>query len=150
MDNKKLTSYCGLYCLDCIPSNKRLFDTLRAFEEQLNRAGFEKYAQLKSGSNAVFKKYPQFKEVLGAIENLECKAPCRQGGGYADCKIRLCAQSKSYEGCWECSGYRNCDLLVPIKRVHPLLDYNLDLIKREGVCDWSKKRGKHYSWSKNL
>ncbi len=149
MSERKLTSYCGLYCIDCIPSNKPLFECLNAFEDQLNKAEFEKYAPIKTGSNAAFKKYSDFQQVLAAIKSLECKAPCRENGGFADCKIRSCAVSKNYEGCWECKSFRSCELLLPIKKVHPLLDRNLDLIKREGVEKWSAKRGKHYFWSKN-
>jgi hypothetical protein len=148
MDEKRLTSYCGLYCLDCIPSNKCLFETLKKFDDQLSKAEFEKYAKIKSNANASFKKYPEFLEVLNAIKHLECKAPCRENSGFVDCKIRSCAISKNYEGCWECADFKTCQLLLPIKKIHSLLDFNLELIKRKGVDNWSTERGKHYSWSK--
>jgi hypothetical protein len=148
MSEKRLTSYCGLYCLDCIPSNKCLFETLRVFEKQLDKVNFEKYAQLKSGANSTFKKYKDFTAVLNEIKKLECKATCRENGGIADCKIRACAISKNYEGCWNCRDFRTCELLLPIKEIHKLLDFNLELIKNQGIEYWSAKRGKHYSWSK--
>ncbi len=148
MGEKRLTSYCGLYCLDCIPSNKCLFKALEKFENQLNKAEFAKYAQIKSGSNKTLKKYTDFLDVLSAIKNLECKAPCRENGGFVDCEIRSCAMNKNYEGCWECASFKNCKLLVPIKKIHPALSYNLALIKNKGVERWSAKRGKHYAWSK--
>jgi hypothetical protein len=148
MAEKKLTSYCGLYCADCIPSKQCLFESLQKFEQELGNLGFEKYAQLKAEKIPEFKKYSDFLEVLSAIKNLECKAPCRENGGYADCKIRSCAIGKGYEGCWECADFKNCELLLPIKEIHSLLDCNLALIKRKGVDNWSTERGKHYSWSK--
>jgi hypothetical protein len=148
MGEKRLTSYCGLYCLDCVPSNRCLFETVEKFENQLKKVGFEKYVQLKSNTNVTFKKYTDFLEVLTAIKNLECKAPCRENGGFVDCKIRSCAIGKDYEGCWECDDFKSCELLSPIKKIHPLLDYNLALIKSNGIDNWSAKRGKHYSWSK--
>lgn len=148
MTEKTLTSYCGLYCIDCVPSAKELFDTLRSFEEALNKTQFEKYARVKSYKIQAFQKYDDFKEVLSAIKNLECKCPCRENGGFAGCRISSCAVMKGYEGCWECDNYRSCSLLSPIKKVHLGLDSNLDLIKQLGVECWSSKRGKHYSWSK--
>lgn len=148
MNEKRLTSYCGLYCLDCIPSKQTLFESLRIFEEHLSKLDFEKYAQVKANRNPAFKKYSDFMEVLSAIEALECKTPCRENGGYSDCKIRSCVVSKGYEGCWECSDFKTCELLLPLKKVHVLLDDNLELIKNEGVENWVCKRGKHYSWSK--
>jgi hypothetical protein len=148
MSEKRLTSYCGLYCLDCIPSNRCLFEILKSFENQLKKTKFEKYAKVKSVANLTFKKYSDFQEVLTAIKNLECKAPCRENGGFVDCKIRSCAINKNYEGCWECGSFKSCELLSPIKKIHPLLDNNLGLIKHKGVDNWSPQRGKHYSWSK--
>lgn len=147
MAEKRLTSYCGLYCLDCVPSNKCLFKTLNDFEEQLKAVNFEKYAQLKSDANSTFKKYNDFKAVLAEIGKLECKAPCRENGGIVNCKIRACALSKNFEGCWSCDVFKTCELLVPIKRIHPLLNFNLELIKNQGIDNWSTKRGKHYPWS---
>ncbi len=149
MTEKTLTSYCGLYCIDCIPSNRSLFEALKKFENQLNKVQFEKYAQVKSSTNTAFKKYADFYEVLTAIKNLECKAPCRENGDIFDCKIRSCAISKGYEGCWKCDDSKGCALLLQIKKVHVDLDHNLQLIRREGFENWSAKRAKHYPWSKN-
>ena len=148
MKEKRLTSYCGLYCLDCIPSKQVLFEGLKTFEEQLSKLDFEKYAQIKAKKIPAFKKYSDFIEVLSAIKALECKAPCRENGGYVDCKIRSCAVGKNYEGCWDCADFKTCELLLPIKNVHVLLDDNLELIKNVGVENWASKRGKHYFWSK--
>ena len=148
MAEKRLTSYCGLYCLDCVPSKKCLFENLEKFEQQLEEVELEKYVLLKSSSNSTFKKYPVFLEVLAEIKKLKCSAPCRENGGIADCKIRSCVISKKYEGCWECSEFKDCNLLFPIKKVHPLLNHNLEIIKTQGIDNWTAKRGKHYSWSK--
>ncbi|MBE3035550.1 MAG: DUF3795 domain-containing protein, partial [Candidatus Atribacteria bacterium] len=103
---------------------------------------------LKSSSNSTLKKYTVFLEVLAEIKKLKCSAPCRENGGISDCKIRSCAIGKKYEGCWECSEFKDCKLLFPIKKVHPLLNHNLEIIKNQGIDNWTAKRGKHYSWSK--
>ncbi len=147
MSEKKLTSFCGLYCLDCIPSNKCFFEAVNKFEKSLAQINFENYAHLKSESIIAFRKYPEFKVVLREIKKLECKASCRENGGKVNCNIRNCAINKKYEGCWECNDFKNCNLLLPIKKVHPRLDYNLELIKKNGVENWVSKRGKHYEWS---
>ncbi len=149
MKEKKLTSYCGLYCLDCIPSQKYFFKSLDTFKGELDKLEFEKYAQVKANKNPTFKKYSEFCEVLEAIKKLECIKPCRENGGYPDCKIRACAIKKNYQGCWECHEYKSCELLAPLKEVHAILDDNLDLIKQVGINNWSANRGKHYSWHKS-
>lgn len=60
MAEKRLTSYRGLYCLDCVPSKKCLFENLEKFQQQLEEVALEKYALLKSSSNPTFNKYPYF------------------------------------------------------------------------------------------
>jgi hypothetical protein len=144
-NQQKYTAYCGLYCLDCIPSHKSLFHQLKELEELLEELKFGKYAELKSKDNEVFKEYPTFLKVLGEIKALKCVALCTEGGCKEHCKIRECVISKNYEGCWECPGFRDCELLLGLKKIHPL-EHNLELIKKHGVDNWSDKRGKHYLW----
>jgi hypothetical protein len=140
------TGYCGLYCRDCIPSNKRLFDLAAGLEGKLAELHFEKYAAHKAKGDAVFADYQGFLRVLQAIRGLECKAPCRAGGGKSACAIKRCVQGRRLTGCWECRQYRTCELLDPLKRFHPNLEYHLDLIRQEGIDAWSAKRKGHYSW----
>ena len=142
----KYTSYCGLHCLDCIPSNRKLFSEVKELENLLADLQFEKYAEFKSGKDEIFREYPKFIRVLREIGELECFAPCREGGGNPNCKIRECVLNRNYAGCWECDNYKDCELLQPLKRVHPNLEYHLELIQKEGLENWSIKRRKHYSW----
>ncbi len=85
-EDRLLTTYCGLYCKDCIPSRKDLFTLAARLEEMLQELGFDKYAALKAEqtywcqANAVFNKYPEFIEVLKAISGLECNSLCTTGG----------------------------------------------------------------------
>ena len=37
----ELTAYCGLYCLDCIPSDKKLFITAGELQNHLKKRQFE-------------------------------------------------------------------------------------------------------------
>jgi len=140
------TSYCGLYCRDCIPSNRRLFALVGDLERKLAELHFEEYAALKARGDVAFGDYQKFLRVLQSIRGLECKAPCRAGGGKASCAVRDCVLARELLGCWECQQHRTCQLLDPLKRFHPNLEYHLDLIRREGIDAWSAKRKGHYSW----
>jgi hypothetical protein len=143
--NKKYTAYCGLFCLDCIPSDKRLFETIDEIETLLIEIKFDKYAELKSKNNETFKNYSKFLDVLKEMKNLECKYVCTEGGCKEDCKIRECVEEKQYEGCWECDDFKECQLLEHLKKIHPI-EHNLKMIKKYGVNDWARKRKPHYFW----
>ena len=142
----RYTSYCGLYCRDCIPSNRRLFALAGDLESELAELHFEEYAALKARGDAAFGDYQSFLRVLQAIRGLECKAPCRGGGGKTSCAVRDCVLARQLLGCWECRQYRTCELLDPLKRFHPNLEYHLELIRQEGIEAWGAKRKGHYSW----
>ena len=145
INSNKYTAYCGLYCLDCIPSNKELFDILDELESLLREVNFKKYAELKSKSNEPFNDYPKFIEVLHEIQKLECTSLCTEGGCKENCKIRECVKEKDYEGCWECDDYKECELLEHLKGIHSI-EHNLEMITKYGVDDWANKREKHYNW----
>jgi hypothetical protein len=146
MSDAEYTSYCGLYCQDCIPSDSGLFTTAEGLQNHLQERKFEEYARIKVRANKLFEKYTEFSELLQAIINLKCDVPCRNGGGKSICPIRDCAQSKSLQGCWECDRKQECELLAPLRYIHPNIDYHLDLIARAGMDNWSAQRKNHYLW----
>jgi hypothetical protein len=153
-DNSHLTSYCGLYCKDCIPSKTELYAVAARLQGLLEELQFAKYAELKTAqtywaeANSAFSHYPEFLAVLQSIRDLECTSVCRDGGGYKGdrCGIKKCAIAKGFDGCWECGDYHSCTLLEPMKSFHPHLEEHLLLIKTEGIKNWSKKRKGHYRW----
>jgi hypothetical protein len=153
-DNSHLTSYCGLYCKDCIPSKTELYAVAARLQGLLEELQFAKYAELKTvqtywaEANSAFSHYPEFLAVLQSIRDLECTSVCRDGGGYKGdrCGIKKCAIAKGFDGCWECGDYHSCTLLEPMKSFHPHLEEHLMLIKTEGIKNWSKKRKGHYRW----
>ncbi|MHC4575052.1 MAG: DUF3795 domain-containing protein [Planctomycetota bacterium] len=150
--DRKLTAFCGLYCLDCIPSKSQFFSLAAQLEEMLTELKFDSYAALKSRENGVFEDYPKFLNVLKEIRRLQCTVPCRNGpcseaGCVPDCQIRSCAINRGYEGCWQCDKCRTCELLTPMKNIHPGLEHNLEIVTKHGLEEWSDKRGKHYNWS---
>jgi hypothetical protein len=144
--DRRYTSYCGLFCRDCIPSNRRLFALARDLESKLAELHFEEYAAHKARGDAAFGGYQDFVGVLQAIRGLECMAPCRAGGGKTSCAVRACVLAHELLGCWECQQHRTCELLSPLRRFHPNLEHHLDLIRQEGIDAWSAKRKGHYAW----
>jgi len=154
-DDSRLTSYCGLYCKDCIPSKTEIYRLAGRLEDLLEDLKFDKYAGLKAGqtywseANSAFSHYAEFLDVLKAIRGLECPSLCREGGGWKGgrCAVRNCAIEKGFYGCWECGEYKTCQHLEPLLKFHPNLAFHLELIRSEGIDKWASKRRGHYPWS---
>ena len=145
---KDFTAYCGLFCQDCIPSKKRLFELIRELSFLASELHLDSYAELKTPNNPIFANYAIFESMLSELAWLECAAPCRLGGGKTECGIRDCAIARGYEGCWECAEMKECKRLMPLRAFHGrTIDENLDAIKECGIDDWSPKKGNHYPWS---
>lgn len=147
--DEKFTAFCGLCCIDCIPSNRDFFHLVHNLGEALSVLQFDEYARLKAERNPVFSEYPTFIKVLKEIESLKCPGPCREGGGKPECEVRNCVRGKGYPGCWECKDRRTCTKLDSLRLVHPNLDYHLDLIGKYGPKNWISKRKVHYRWQKD-
>ena len=150
-DARENTSFCGLYCRDCIPSNEELFSLLKKLKSVLATSGFENYAALKAARDDCFRDYPVFLQVLESMLKLECRNGCYRGplselGCKSDCAIRTCVIEHKYNGCWDCNIFMTCELLDQQKKVHPSLENNLNCIRRHGIGNWIEKRGKHYIW----
>ncbi len=147
-ESERHTAYCGLYCADCIPSDRAFFASARELQQRLQELGFEHYAALKARGNQVFEDYAVFNDVLAAIGCLECPRPCREGGGNANCRVKECCLSRGFAGCWECEGFRECDVLQGLRNFHgENINQNLELIAERGIEGWSGRRGRHYPWS---
>jgi len=144
--NNELTSYCGLYCSDCIPSNEDLFSSIEKLDNLLEKLQFGEYANLRSKDRPKLSQYPIFSEMLKEMELLKCPAPCRNGGGKKECNIRVCCKSNNHEGCWECSNRESCYILKPLIKAHPNLHYHHDLIRDHGIDGWVQNRRAHYRW----
>lgn len=150
-DNRTLTAYCGLYCGDCIPSNKRLFQLVNELDNLLSSIGFQNYAEFKCARSDVFENYDSFINVLCEIKKLECSPQCYEGpnsqlGCGRSCIIRKCVLDRGLNGCWDCSEHRACSKLIEHKEFHPGLEDNLESINKYGINDWISHRGKHYKW----
>jgi hypothetical protein len=146
--DKEETACCGLYCGDCIPSHRSLFDAAEKLRAELEKCQFDKYAQYKSQGNRTFDRFGTFQEVLDAILTVRCPGPCFHGGGRSDCRIRACVREKKMEGCWQCTVFETCSLLEPMSACHgDTVKHNLRMIRQFGVENWARRRGKHYVWT---
>ena len=117
-------------------------------DRMLQELQFEQYAELKSARHGEFEDYPRFLSVLRQIKELRCTVQCQQGGGISRCEVRQCVQGKGLKGYWECEDRRGCNLLDGLRRVHPNLDYHLDLIADMGPAQWFGKSKEHYRWQR--
>ena len=153
MEDKDLTSFCGLWCNDCIPANERLYALTAELFDLLNEIGFKNYADFKWNKVPEFKDYDKFISVLNAFEKLHCYNHCRKGpfseaGCAPSCEIRVCVTEKGYQGCWECDSYALCEHIKRLERFHPEIIHNLQMINKYDIDSWKIFRGRHYNWSK--
>ena len=96
---------CGLHCGKCFAF--RDGDISKESKSLLRNLGnFEVYAERFTEllDAPVFKKYPDFKEMLSFFAKAECggcrKEKCKL---FKDCNVRLCSEEKNVDFCFECS-----------------------------------------------
>lgn len=84
---------------------------------------------------------------------MQCKKTCREAGGCSIggptkvCDALKCVKSKGYDGCWECSGYKNCEKLDFVKRAYgETIERNFNLIKEKGIEAVKSRGKKYYAW----
>jgi len=76
---KKLITYCGLYCGDGFGYKGKIADLARDIRKELRQEKFD--IIVKGIPFKAFKNYKECYEVLGALVRLRCKNTCRGGGG---------------------------------------------------------------------
>jgi hypothetical protein len=120
-ENIHYIAYCGLYCRDCLIFTAEIADLAKELKKKLIQYDFSRVAR---GLSTIledfreFKNYKQCYEVLEAMDRLRCERICREGGGNAVCKIRICCQNMNINGCWECQEFESCDMLESLKPVN--------------------------------
>lgn len=133
--DSSLIAYCGLCCGDCHGFNGRIPDLARDLRKELRKHRYDKFAEFISQNSfgKAFKGYEDCYRVLGAMVRFRCRKGCRGGGGSPFCKIRICAQKRGFDGCWECVEFDGCkklEFLIPVHGDAHLK--NLRKIKRKG------------------
>lgn len=158
MDSKKwnarqLTTYCGLWCGDCVPAQRELYESARQLQRLMEEYHFAEYAASKAARVPEFLRFHEFEQTLAAILREECTVPCVDGpcseaNCGPGCPIRVCVLGKRLAGCWECPEHEQCPLLLDMVPRHPDLMYSLRMIAAHGVESWADWRGAHHPWQK--
>jgi hypothetical protein len=98
---------CGLHCGKCyafVDGDIRRNSSL--LKESLGN--FDIYAQRFTDliDEPVFKKYPEFKDLLDYFVSVDCKG-CRKEKCkiFKDCKVRECHEKKGVDYCFQCSDF---------------------------------------------
>jgi hypothetical protein len=98
---------CGIHCGKCFAYTD---GTIRKNSIELKKAlgNFDVYAQRFADmlNEPVFKKYPDFKELLTYFSTVECKG-CRKEKCklFINCKVRDCHKEKGVAFCFQCSDF---------------------------------------------
>ena len=98
---------CGLNCSECAAfvdgSIKKLSSELK---EKLGN--FDTYAErfVELLDEPVFRKYPDFKEMLNHFSNVECKG-CRNDECklFTACKVKKCSKDHCVDFCFQCEEF---------------------------------------------
>ena len=138
---------CGLSCETCFA---HVNGEIRKYSQKLKEklGNFDVYAKRFETlvGDPVFKKYPDFKEMLDYFAQGNCTG-CRneQCRLFKDCGVRPCHQEKGVDFCFECDGFP-CD--------HTHFDDHLykrwvrlnEIIRRKGLekyCEESRERPRY-------
>jgi hypothetical protein len=138
MSNASQVAYCGLFCGDCIIRREKigarsgdLLRTIDAVEFQKLCSGLPLIAP---DPFEALSKIDECRSVLAAMSQLDCKRPCKRGGGSADCPIKSCCQDKQLAGCWQCESLEDCKTLDWLNPVNgDAHRNNLRIIRDKGV-----------------
>jgi hypothetical protein len=133
--DEKLIGYCSLYCGDCQGFKGIIPDLARDLRKELRAAKYAKFAEAISATGFAneLADYDKAYAALGAMVRFRCRRGCRGGGGSPYCQIRICAQERELEGCWECDEFESCAKLEFLKAVHADGHLkNLRTIKKKG------------------
>jgi hypothetical protein len=104
---KKRLAPCGLHCGNCfafkggdiVESSRQLRNSLGNFDVYA-----ERFAELLD--KPVFKKYPEFKEMLEYFSVADCSG-CRNERCklFKNCKVRSCSEQKGVDFCFQCPDF---------------------------------------------
>jgi hypothetical protein len=99
-------SYCGL-CDDCQLGNPDFLHTVSRMRDYLLQLRANVWLHCFPGQPGF--NLTEFKRGLDwFLSHTDCPG-CKDGRGLEDCPIRLCAQARGLEHCYECQDLEPCD-----------------------------------------
>lgn len=177
--DRKLVCPCGLTCCDCLFYKEEIYETASKLKELIEQHQLDKFLKICSNNKNwevmgdhlgldedqlwygigkhfdVFKKLPEFMNVLNHIISLQCKTTCQEAGGCSiggnlhECKALECIRSKKYDGCWQCSEFESCDKLTFLKNGYGyVIAENLRTVKEKGIEAVESRGNKYYAWQR--
>ena len=125
---------CGLSCEKCFAqANGDIRQHSQKLKELLGN--FENYAKrfVTIMDDPVFKKYPDFKEMLDLFATGNCQG-CRneQCRLFKNCGVRVCHQQKQVDFCHQCDEFP-CDKTNFEPSLHKAWTMINEIIKRKGL-----------------
>jgi hypothetical protein len=139
MPTASQVAYCGLFCGDCIIRRGAIGKLSDDLLRTIGTAEFQKLATglplLAPDPFNALAKIDDCRDVLGAMSHLDCRRPCKKGGGSAACKIRSCCTEKKIAGCWKCKAFEDCEILAWLQPVNGDANVmNLRIIRDQGMA----------------
>ncbi len=98
---------CGLHCGRCFAFSE---GDIRYYSKRLKESlgNFDIYAQrfVELINEPVFKKYPDFKELLSYFASVDCNG-CRKESCkiFKECRVRNCHVHKNVDFCFQCADF---------------------------------------------
>jgi len=138
---------CGLCCETCFA---HVDGDIRRYSLKLKEklGNFDAYAQRFETllGIPVFKKYPDFKEMLDYLASENCRG-CRneQCRLFNDCGVRPCHQEKGVDFCCQCDAFP-CNRTNYDERLHKIWVLINEKIKKNGLdqyCEEAKNRPRY-------
>ena len=127
--DKQYMCYCGLYCGNCAVKAKA-DPAAQVLYAEMKKAGFEEFiSMIPDGTE--FWRY-----LKGMADEGTCRS-CREGSGYPDCPIRLCAKEKGIELCALCQEYP-CEHFDEMQKAQPSIIADNALLREHGLDAWGK------------
>jgi hypothetical protein len=151
IDPADFVGYCGLYCNACGIRQERIKTAVSNLRDILAHYSFDKMMPELAKWEPSLKHYNEFSEVMNGLVKMFGDCPgCLQGGGDPNCKVRSCANEKSYRTCAECREVETCEPLAPYRKGYKGLTPALQNIRKNGIVsyaeDMQKKVDDGYSY----
>lgn len=131
MESLEWVTYCGLFCNLC-GSRARIPMRAGALKEAMAEAGWPFWGHSVPG-------FPAFWEFLQQLHRSGGCPGCRSGGGYPQCRIRVCARERGVELCSDCLDFP-CEHIEALAARYPTLVADNRRRQAVGLARWLEEQ----------